>query len=372
MKNNTKTKSKDTQSLIFSLYDAVSTDGAWDDFVKSLALQMDAHISILVSIGPSTFEQSLYGNYNFNAAAVQAYSDHWWQHNVWLQTIGQNNLLQKGNVMIGTDLVPTDKLKQQTFYQDFLIPHLNVEHLLIAILSDGTDITEIPMSLNLFRPPSAKAFTQDDAMQLHELLPHINRAFKLHWQMRNLNEQLSNFHNGLDSLDFAVMYVDSARRVSHSNKAAQRIAKGVLLPQLPMQGELADLIDRAALGQGGAAMISNLRTMVLALPISNPVRTSAGEMRSSVMLLLVDADNQNAAATTFLCNAFALSKAESRLIPLLLLGQSPTEMAASLDLKLTTIRSQLSSIFAKTGTTRQQELIRLLGSLPPTVQTNPN
>ncbi|HMS27103.1 MAG TPA: hypothetical protein PKC80_06980 [Burkholderiaceae bacterium] len=32
------------------------------------------------------------------------------------------------------------------------------------------------------------------------------------------------------------------------------------------------------------------------------------------------------------------------------------------------IRSQSSSIFAKTGTTRQQELIRLLGSLPTTVQ----
>ncbi len=367
MKNETKTKSNDNQSLIFSLYDAVSTDGAWDDFVQSLALQMDAHISIMVSIGPSTFEQSLYGNYNFNAAAVQAYSDHWWQHNVWLQTIGENNLLQKNNVMIGTDLVPADKLKQHTFYKDFLTPHLNVEHLLIAILSDGTDITEIPMSLNLFRPPSAPAFTQDDAKQLRELLPHINRAFKLHWQMRNMNEQLSNFHNGLDSLDFAVMYVDSARRVSHSNKAAQRIAKGVLLPQLPLQGDIANLIDRAALGQGGAAMINSLRTMVLALPISNPVRTSAGEMRSSVMLLLVGADDQHAAATTFLCNAFALSKAESRLIPLLLLGQSPTEMGTSLDLKLTTIRSQLSSIFAKTGTTRQQELIRLLGRVPAVV-----
>lgn len=114
-------------------------------------------------------------------------------------------------------------------------------------------------------------------------------------------------------------------------------------------------------------MLEGHRIMVLALPVSTPVRTITGETRSSVMLLLVGADDQHAAATTFLCNAFALSKAESRLIPLLLLGQSPTEMATSLDLKLTTIRSQLSSIFAKTGTTRQQELIRLLGRVPAVV-----
>ncbi len=238
---------------------------------------------------------------------------------------------------------------------------------MIAILSDGTDITEIPMSLNLFRPPSAPAFTQDDANQLRELLPHINRAFTMHWQWRNMTEQLSTFHNSLDSMDFGVVYIDAVRRVSHANQAAQRIAKDTMLPRLPAQGAVAELIDAAASGQGGAAMLEGHRIMVLALPVSTPVRTITGETRSSVMLLLVGADDQHAAATTFLCNAFALSKAESRLIPLLLLGQSPTEMATSLDLKLTTIRSQLSSIFAKTGTTRQQELIRLLGRVPAVV-----
>jgi DNA-binding CsgD family transcriptional regulator len=33
--------------------------------------------------------------------------------------------------------------------------------------------------------------------------------------------------------------------------------------------------------------------------------------------------------------------------------------------KVSTVRSQLSAIFAKTGTVRQQDLIRLLGSVPP-------
>ncbi|MBP6088621.1 MAG: hypothetical protein KBA62_05555 [Polaromonas sp.] len=361
-----KTDNKNQQSIIFSLYDAVGKESAWSGVVQTLSEHLDASIGILVFVGMGKFEQSFYANYNYDVHAVKSYEDYWWQHNLWLQTIGQRNLLHKGRIILGTDLISTADLKKTPFYTENLI-HLNIEHLMGVVLSDGSEITETPIAMNFFRAPGAEPFNADDVEALRALYPHIHRAFTMHWQWRNMTEQLSTFHNSLDSMDFGVVYIDAVRRVSHANQAAQRIAKDTMLPRLPAQGAVAELIDAAASGQGGAAMLEGHRIMVLALPVSTPVRTITGETRSSVMLLLVGADDQHAAATTFLCNAFALSKAESRLIPLLLLGQSPTEMATSLDLKLTTIRSQLSSIFAKTGTTRQQELIRLLGRVPAVV-----
>jgi len=104
--------------------------------------------------------------------------------------------------------------------------------------------------------------------------------------------------------------------------------------------------------------------------VSAPVRNTAGETRASVMLILVDPEKRPDAAAEFVSNAFALSKAEARLIPLLLQGKTPSEIAQILELKMPTVRSQLSNIFAKTGTTRQQELIRLLGALPSVVEAN--
>lgn len=362
-----KNDNKNQQSIIFSLYDAVGKEEAWSGVVQSLSEFLDASKGILVFVGMGKFEQSFYANYNYDGHAVKSYEDYWWQHNLWLQTIGQRNLLQKGRIILGTDLISTADLKKTPFYTENLI-HLNIEHLMGVVLSDGSEITETPIALNFFRAPGAVPFKAKDVEALQELYPHIHRAFSMHWQWRNMNEQLSTFHNSLDSMDFGVIYIDAVRRVSHANQAAQRIAKDILLPRLPAHGAIAELIDAAASGQGGAALLEGHRIMVLALPVSTPVRTISGETRASVMLILVGADESHEAAETFLCNAFAISKAESRLIPLLLLGKTPVEMAETLNLKLTTIRSQLSSIFAKTGTTRQQELIRLLGSVPPTVQ----
>jgi DNA-binding CsgD family transcriptional regulator len=57
---------------------------------------------------------------------------------------------------------------------------------------------------------------------------------------------------------------------------------------------------------------------------------------------------------------FGLTKAEARLALRLAEGASLTSAAEAFDVKLTTIRSQLQQVFAKTGTSRQAELVALL------------
>jgi DNA-binding CsgD family transcriptional regulator len=57
---------------------------------------------------------------------------------------------------------------------------------------------------------------------------------------------------------------------------------------------------------------------------------------------------------------YGLTKAEARLASNLADGASLPSMAQAFDVKLTTIRSQLQQVFAKTGTSRQAELVALL------------
>ena len=57
---------------------------------------------------------------------------------------------------------------------------------------------------------------------------------------------------------------------------------------------------------------------------------------------------------------YGLTKAEARLASYLADGASLPSMAQAFDVKLTTIRSQLQQVFAKTGTSRQAELVALL------------
>jgi DNA-binding CsgD family transcriptional regulator len=57
---------------------------------------------------------------------------------------------------------------------------------------------------------------------------------------------------------------------------------------------------------------------------------------------------------------FGLTKAEARLALRLAEGSSLASAAQAFDVKLTTIRSQLQQVFAKTGTSRQTELVAVL------------
>jgi DNA-binding CsgD family transcriptional regulator len=61
-----------------------------------------------------------------------------------------------------------------------------------------------------------------------------------------------------------------------------------------------------------------------------------------------------------LARLFALTPAEARLARCLSKGDTLKEAAMALKIKLSTVRSQLSSLFAKTGTRRQSQLVALL------------
>ena len=60
---------------------------------------------------------------------------------------------------------------------------------------------------------------------------------------------------------------------------------------------------------------------------------------------------------------FGLTRAETHLALRLAHGDAPLEIARSWRLSRTTIRSQLASLFAKTDTKRQAELVALLGRI---------
>jgi DNA-binding CsgD family transcriptional regulator len=65
-----------------------------------------------------------------------------------------------------------------------------------------------------------------------------------------------------------------------------------------------------------------------------------------------------------LATAFELSPAECRIVHLLVDGFTPKEIAARVNVQYDTVRKQLQSIFHKTATRRQPDLLRLLMNLP--------
>jgi DNA-binding CsgD family transcriptional regulator len=368
----------DASALLATLYSAVGNDDAWHGVMRSFCQAFDAHTGMLVVAGQGQRDQSFYAAHNHAESVARAYSEHWWQHDLWLHGALSQGLFRAGWMGRGSDWVQPRDLRQSAFYRDFLLT-MPAEHLLCVVLSDGSGpLRAPPMHLSLFRRPDQADFSAEDSQKLAQVYPHLHRAFDLHWQLKSAREQLSVFHRSLDSMDFGVSFFDTAGQLGFANIATKTIAARAdsawakpyfsSKQAAPLAGRdaLGSLLMAAATGEGGSTLLGG-GTMALALPVSAPTKNGAGDARAAVMLLLIDRQGRADGAVSFVIQAFGLSPAESRLLPLLIEGQTPTEIAQSLDLKLPTVRSQLSAIFAKTGTTRQQELIRLLGALPPIV-----
>ena len=91
-------------------------------------------------------------------------------------------------------------------------------------------------------------------------------------------------------------------------------------------------------------------------------------MTPAAAVFLVDKGVRHVLHRELLQSLFALTPAEARLAEQFANGISLTEVADNLRITVATARTQLKSVFRKTGTSRQAELVRLLLLLSPTVR----
>ena len=358
------------ERLQAALYGAVGADAAWTEALRVMAEAFDASCAMLVASGQGQRDSSFYAAWNHPEAAVRAYAEHWWRHDPWLAQGVARGFFVQGAIARGSDLVAPPQLRASAFYREYLTT-LPAEHLLICLVSDGLTPGMAPTAhLCFLRRPDQADFSTDDVARLRRLYPHVLRAFDLHWSRRRLEDQVTLLHRFLDAFDFGLLMLDPAATVTYANHAARELAAtpaltrwlGSLPQRVQAHEPLAKLVRSCAHGQGGGRVLGEQtpELIVLALPVGGPTAQP-----SACMLLLTTYAHMPSSALDFVIRTFGLSQAEARLLPLLLDGNAPADIASELGIKLSTVRTQLSAIFAKTGAMRQQDLIRLLGSVPP-------
>ena len=78
------------------------------------------------------------------------------------------------------------------------------------------------------------------------------------------------------------------------------------------------------------------------------------------MIVVTDPESTPALSDEVLQVTFHLTRAEARLAQLLVRGVSMRDAAVQLGLSVETVRTRLKTVFGKTATTRQAELVALL------------
>jgi DNA-binding CsgD family transcriptional regulator len=103
---------------------------------------------------------------------------------------------------------------------------------------------------------------------------------------------------------------------------------------------------------------------IVAYPSRLPAAAREGFALCVGFVVFVDLEARRQPAASDLVRAFGLTQTEAKLAVLVAEGRSLEDIAEQRQTSLTTIRSQLKAVFAKTDTHRQSELVALLAKLP--------
>ena len=181
-----------------------------------------------------------------------------------------------------------------------------------------------------------------------------------------------------DLLPFALLALDAAGRVTFMNSEGGRLASGGDVFVLDGQGrcragtpaETAKLMQAVdGVVQGGEATAFALTGAVTGIRYAVLAEPAAGANGAAVQLFVLDPAKRHPPPIDALKRLFDLSNSEARLAHGLAQGMDIREAAEGMDVTVQTARTYLKSLFEKTGTNRQADLVRTLITTMPHVGT---
>lgn len=178
----------------------------------------------------------------------------------------------------------------------------------------------------------------------------------------------------LDEIDYGMLLVDAAGHVLYLNHAARRELDHDHPLQLagptltaPDSADAATLQEALADAQRGKRRLMTLGRDHQFVAISVvPLDDSAAHLGATLLVLGKRSVCEELSVLGY-ARAKDLTPAETRVLGLLCRGVQPTRIASDQGVAVSTVRTQIGSIRAKTGTNSIRELVRQVAVLPPLV-----
>ena len=217
---------------------------------------------------------------------------------------------------------------------------------------------------------------------IDELLPHLQRAFNIHSEFTHLRLKQDALLKGLDRLVIGLIlynrqakpvYINpTARSIIDSHPALELSGDDLLLTNAEDEKKLRKtIIDTAEIDpddswKQSVAIGVTHPTVDVPLPLlvtpmhAHLITSDLDYEGARVAVFLSDPNLQQPISVESLVSVYSLTPSEAQVAISLANGHSIDEIANSSHHSSHTIRSQLKSVFRKTGVSRQSELIKML------------
>ena len=361
--------------VLDTIYDAATSFDRWPAALECIGEMFGASYVGLIDRNLHTMEGRAIA-VGIDLAGQREYFDVWSTHDVLRQW---TPAYSAGAVQTDRDILPRTELLRSDYYNGFMKPR-DMHAVLRFTLAADPGFRKI---ISMTRPISLGDYETGDVARCQLLMPHLLRAASVSQQLEKSKLMLASVSDVLERSTTGVLLLDRDGRVVFANRAASAMESAhdsfllregwVELLHPDRDASLQRLIagatgrlDRTDAPRGGAMRIPRTSAKpdyaVVAAPLARG--SSLLEGGPVAFILITDAESASARPRSMLSELFGLSAAEVRLAERLMLGESPEEAAAALSIKVSTVRWHLASLYRKTGTRRQAQLVRLLMSLP--------
>ena len=293
---------------------------------------------------------------------------------------GRNPFIEAGTSRIGPgriyrthDWVSDERLERTEFYQDWLRQQ-DVQYGLVGVVHRDAHFSA---RLALARPKDAGPFNAREERLLARLLPHARRAFVTGLRLRRLEVERRALGASIGALDEAVLALGPQGDLVFANAKAMRLLagdggiridpRGLLCCEVPADTDRLRSAVASALGTrraptrvGSLCAVTRAGALPLVITIVPLQSETVLGRETSALLLVRDPDSRAPTDPEQLIRLFGLTPAEARLASCIADGEDLPSVARALGIARETARNQLKAVFAKTGTRRQVELVRLI------------
>lgn len=223
---------------------------------------------------------------------------------------------------------------------------------------------------------------EDEVTAARLLLPHLQRAIAIGRLLDLRTLAAGTFARTLDAMSAAVVLVGPELSIVHVNAAAEKLlaagdpirAEGGRLSALSpattaalAAAALQSADDEARIGRRGlgipAPRADGSPAVLHVLPMRTGVLRPGLSSGAAAAVFVALAGALHSAPAEALAALFDLTRAEARVFARIAEGRTVTEVASDLRVGEGTVRTHLVHIYAKTGTGRQADLVRLAASL---------
>ncbi len=358
--------------LITLLYDTVYDTSVWTEFMRRLVAVINGRSARLLVMNKKAdaVERSL--KVGIDDQYHQQYIDYYVNLCPWRPELSSKTPGRLYSTYLDFSCPQKDFLKTE-FYNDWARPQDIAHGICGTIHTQGTNTVQLLVQ----RTRGQDYFTHEETGFVNGLVPHMQRALELARRFH----QTGAINMAVEQSSLPFMFLGERGQILFITKSAERIIDeepNLSIKQYcltskdsKLNNKLKNLIQTVVLSVRGRWHSAG---GILALPrksksdltlVVNPVGGNTREallpdQRSFAVLFFYDPETSATLKRDILDSYYGLTSAEADVAELLANGNELKEIAEINQVSLNTVRNQLKSIFIKTNTSRQAELVSRL------------